>query len=209
MKLSALFYACTHVSYSRVGDSVDYALRKNGDALYIFFEDSDGSTDWKNNLDFPAKAYKRMERTVWFAHRGFLNAWKQVEPIVAKALQNESCEKVVIAGYSHGAALAFLCHEYVWFHYPDLRERIEGYGFGCPRVFWGCPTRALRRRWERFTVIRNENDVVTHLPPAFLGFRHMGTLLKIGKRGKYSPVDAHRADAVMRELKLYESEVTN
>ena len=96
-------------------------------------------------------------------------------------------------------ALALLCHEYIWFHRPDLRRRLWGYGFGCPRVIYGHAPQE-RLRWRNFYVIRNIDDVITHLPPSFLGFRHVGNMVEIGRAKKYSPIDAHRAENYMIEL---------
>ncbi|MBQ8208868.1 MAG: lipase family protein [Clostridia bacterium] len=172
--------------------------------MYIFFEHSDGTDDWKNNLDFPAKAYKRMGKTIWFAHRGFIKVWKELEPIIENAIADHNIKKIIITGYSHGAAIALLCHEYIWFNRPDLRDSTEGYGFGCPRVFWGPKTDALKRRFEKFTVIRNIDDIVTHLPPFIFGYSHVGKMLEIGKKGKYTPVEAHYAKNIQKELLLYE-----
>lgn len=203
MDLYRLFSECLAVSYTRVGASADYALKREGKTLYVFFEDSDGEKDWKSNLDFPAKAYKRMGKTAWFAHRGFLKVWKELEPVLAKDIADPYFNRIVVAGYSHGAAIAALCHEYVWYNRPDLRATLDGYGFGAPRVFWGWKNRALRTRWANYTVIRNLDDLVTHLPPAFLGYSHVGKLLKIGKRGKYSATQAHYAENILRELRPY------
>ncbi len=61
-------------------------------------------------------------------------------------------------------------------------------------------SKALQERWERFTVVRNLDDLVTHLPPGLLGYRHVGRLLEIGKRGQYSPVEAHLSENYLREL---------
>ena len=209
MKLSELFEECIRMQYIHIDNSADYALKKDGNTLYIFFESSNGAEDWRNNLDFPAKPYKRMGRTIWFAHRGFLNVWKSIEKYIAKDIADETVQKIVIVGYSHGAAIAVLCHEYVWFHRPDLRGNIEGYGFGCPRVFWGMQTANLRRRWAGFLVIRNRGDIVTHLPPAFLGYSHVGTVLTIGAFGKYTGFRAHYAENILNEIYIYENAVAN
>lgn len=159
--------------------------------------------DWKNNLDFPALPYK-MDRTVWYAHRGFLRVWKAVEPYLQKAVTDPSVREAVVAGYSHGAALAVFCHEYIWFYRPDLRETLRGVGFGCPRVLCGFPGKEVLSRWENFTVVRNLEDAVTYLPPVLLGYRHVGSLLELGAKGRYSPRDAHKAENIMRELLVYE-----
>ena len=206
MELYKLFSVCLNIPYTQVGISANYALKREKEVLYIFFQGSKGKTDWKNNLSFPAKAYKRMGKTVWFAHRGFLRVWKEIEPFLAGDIADERLRKIVIVGYSHGGALAMLCHENVWYHRPDLRGFIEGYGFGSPRVFWGIKTPNLKKRWAGFTVIRNLDDAVTHLPPIFLGYSHVGTMLKIGKKGKYSTLEAHESKNILKELAIYETE---
>ena len=200
MDLYTLFLTCLRIPYSQIGVSANYAIKREGDILYLFFQSSEGKEDWKSNLDFPAKAYKRMGKTVWFAHRGFLKVWKEIEPMLAKDIADEAFQKIVITGFSHGAAIALLCHEYVWYHRPKLRQAIEGYGFGCPRVFWGLKNKRLKQRWENFVVIRNIDDLVTHLPPAFLGYTHVGELLKIGKKGKYTPIEAQFPENILKEL---------
>lgn len=206
MTLSSLFERCLHISYTRVGRSADYARERIGSTLYLYFEASDGAADWKSNLNFPAKPYRRMDGPVWFAHRGFLQVWKTIEPYVADDIADPTVKAIVLVGYSHGAAVAALCHEYVWYHRPDLRKAMRGYGFGCPRVFWGISSSACRRRWAQFCVIRNIDDIVTHVPPAILGFSHVGKMLEIGTRGTYSRVDAHRPENILAELKRYENE---
>ncbi len=206
MNLQSLFRRCIDIPYSKVGISANYATEQIGNTLYIFFEHSSGKNDWKINLDFPAKPYKRMGKTVWFAHRGFLRQWKEIESALSEIILDKSLGKIVITGYSHGAALAVLCHEYVWFNRPDLRNSLLGYGFGCPRVIWGIKTKQLFRRFEGFTVIRNIDDIVTHLPPAILGYVHVGKMLEIGEKGKYSPVGAHFPENILYELSLTEKD---
>lgn len=202
--LCELFRECLDAVYVNTSGAASYAVRRRGDVLYIFFEASNGAADWKRNLDFPMKAYKRMGITAWFAHRGFLEAWHELEPILADKIADKSVRKITLTGYSHGAAIALLCHEYVWFTRPDLRTSLEGYGFGCPRVIWGAPSAEVRRRWESFTVVRNIDDAVTHLPPAVLGYIHVGNMLEVGVRGKYSNIDAHRPENIAAELEAYE-----
>ena len=187
--------------YINVENGASFAAERLGNRLQLYFEASHGTADWENNLNFPAKPYKRMEDRVWFAHRGFLRVWKSAEEHLAPMINDPAVGEIVIAGYSHGAALAVLCHEYAWFHRPGLRHRLTGYGFGCPRVIWGIPP---KERWAGFTVVRNIDDVVTHLPPAALGYTHVGHMLEIGETSRYSATDAHRPENILTELKKYE-----
>ncbi len=193
-----------NIAYIKVENSADYATERIGAVLYIYFEASDGYTDWKNNLDFPAKIYENTTSSVWFAHRGFLRVWESIKEYVSEDIMDRSVKKAVVVGYSHGAAIAALCHEYIWRNRPDLRDTLEGYGFGCPRVFWGVQTKEAKQRWEHFSVIRNLDDIVTHLPPALFGFSHVGNMIEIGEHGKYSRIDAHRPENILTELRNYE-----
>lgn len=205
MNLVQLFQKCVNAEYVHVENSGDYYVEQDGSTLYIFLECSNGHEDWKNNFDFPAKPYKRMGKTVWFAHRGFLRVWKSIENYIKPYIINPEVKKIVTVGYSHGAAIAVLCHEYIWYNRPDLRENIEGYGFGCPRVFWGLRLRHIINRWNRFAVIRNIDDIVTHVPPAIFGYSHVGTLQEIGREDKYNPVNAHRPENITQELERFVS----
>ena len=184
MNLSALFEKCLHAPYIHAGEGADYYALRVGSTLYVYLESSRGEEDWNNNLDFPTRAYCRGKECPFRAHRGFLRVWESLVPILSPLVADPAVRRIVTVGYSHGAALAVLCHEYVWYHRPDLRAAIEGYGFGCPRVVWGALSDDLAARWEHFTVIRNIDDIVTHLPPAILGFRHVGRMLEIGARGR-------------------------
>ena len=79
MDLCSLFIKCLSANYVQNGGSANYAIEREGDTAYILFEDSNGADDWSVNVDFPAKPYRRMGRTVWLAQRGFLDAWGRTE----------------------------------------------------------------------------------------------------------------------------------
>lgn len=198
--LSALFLRTLRADYLELKENAaSYSVQREGERVYLLFEKSNGAIDWRNNLDFPAKAYREMQDT-WFVHRGFLRVFNTVKEQIAPIVQDHRVKSIVLSGYSHGAALALLAHEYCVFHRPDLAKRIYGFGFGCPRVVWGGVPQKVKERFARFTVIRNDLDVVTHLPPALLGYRHVGNMLKIGRGARYGPIDSHRAESYLAEL---------
>ena len=141
-------------------------------------------------------------------HRGFLAAWKEVEDtIISKVTEQRSrrfysnvtesyyfkkvykWSNIVIVGYSHGGALAAFCHECVWYHRKDLRkDGLRGFGFEAPKIYAGYKVKPeVAERWEHFTVIRTNNDLVTHCPPSIFGYCHIGDLLQI--KGDISLVD--------------------
>ena len=196
--LKDLFKKILTAKYIHIEEqTASYYAERNGDTLYILFEWSNGKTDWLNNFDFPAKPYRYM-RDKWYAHRGFLRVWKAIEPQLAYEVFDLRVKNIIIGGYSHGAALAVLCHEYCKYNRPDLH--IEGYGFGCPRVVWGFLRKNVKKRFEGFTVIRNGNDIVTKVPPKILGYRHIGNMLEIGQDKGYKPIESHYPENYEREL---------
>lgn len=172
------FMDCLFAKYIHVKNDGSYAVKREGDKLTLYFEKSKGFRDWWNNFNFPAKPYRRMDN-LWFCHRGFLKVWKSIEPHIKSDICNLSISTIEIVGYSHGGAIAQLCYEYVKYNRPDVL--VTGYGFGSPRVIWGFLCKSVKRRFEDFKVIRNGNDLVTHLPPKFLGFRDVCKVEKIGE----------------------------
>ncbi len=206
MDLLNLYKRCLSANYTTVENQGDYSIRQIGTKLYLFFEWSDGATDWKNNFNFPAKPYKDMG-TTWHCHSGFLKVWKSIEPYVKDAIMRQTVKSVTIVGYSHGGAIAALCHEYVWFNRPDLRDKLVGYGFGAPRVFWGHMSAEMKERWANFHTVRNLNDIVTHMPPKLFGFTHVNDVIEIGTKGDFEKknykldcVNAHMAENYLYSL---------
>lgn len=196
--LKELYEKIITAKYTHIDEeTASYAYEREGNTLYILFEWSNGKTDWKNNFDFPAQPYRDMHNK-WYAHRGFLRVWKVIEPHLKDVISDPTVNKIIIGGYSHGAAIAVLCHEYCKFNRPDAE--IKGYGYGCPRVVWGYLRKAVRKRFEGFTVIRNGSDIVTFVPPAILGFRHIGNLIEIGQNTDDNPIEAHRPENYFMEL---------
>ena len=194
------FLACILVDYKHVENDGSYAFRRVGKVLSLYFQHSNGETDWKNNFDFPAKPYRDMEHK-WYCHRGFLKVWKSIEPYIADMINNPTVEVIEIAGYSHGAAIAALCYEYVRYHRPDVI--VTGVGFGAPRVLWGFASKTVRDRFKGFVVVRNCHDIVTHVPPALFGFRHVGEVLKIGGKSK-GLIDDHRPENYVEGLDCFD-----
>ena len=207
-QLLYLFELCLDANYTNVENGGSFCLLPAGERLYVLFEKSNGLVDWENNFDFSAarhteidavEPYREMDER-WYCHGGFLRVWKSILPYIEGALLDLSFREIVCVGYSHGAALCLLCHEYLWYNRHDLRGSIFSFGFGCPRVIRGAVP-GERERWSSFYVIRNLDDLVTHLPPSILGYRHVGKLIEIGKMGQFSRIDAHREENYLLSLR--------
>ena len=160
-----------------------YFVEYDNDILYIYFQKSNGKIDWRNNFDFAAQPYKDMPIR-WKAHRGFVRVWKEIEPFIREDIMNPAVKKINIIGYSHGAALTVLAHEYAWFNREDIRDNIFSYSFEPPRVFCGKMPAELAPRWENLQVFRNGEDLVTHVPPRIFGYKHVGKFVHFNKDRK-------------------------
>lgn len=197
--LLQLFRTCLSARYTEVENSGSFAWERQGDRLFIYFQHSHGLTDWIHNISFAAVPFRKMTPN-WYCHAGFLRVWSSIKPYLDQVMEDPQIRHACVVGYSHGAALALFCYEHLWAHRPDLRQTLCGYGFGCPRVLYGCPPHAVTRRWDHFYRIENSDDLVTRLPPRVSGYCHVGPLVLIGESGKYTPLDAHRPENYLREL---------
>lgn len=195
-----LFQRVLEVEHTQIiEESASFFVEREGDTLRILFEESRGKKDWINNFRFlaiPTKPYADM-KVLWFAHRGFFRVWKVIEPRLIPHISDPNVARIEIAGYSHGGALALLCFEYCKYHRPDVA--VMGIGFGAPRVMWGPVPKEIKERMADFCVIRNGNDLVTHLPPLLFGYRQLGKMEKIGK--SVGPIKDHYPQVYIEALK--------
>ncbi|MBQ3075361.1 MAG: hypothetical protein IJC26_04765, partial [Clostridia bacterium] len=109
-----LFDACLTREYREASNGGSWAFDRNGSALYLWFQHSNGITDWLNNLRVTAVPYREMSPP-WRCHKGFLSVFKGLLPHLQPLIADPSVTRICTVGYSHGAALALLCHEYVWY----------------------------------------------------------------------------------------------
>ncbi|MBQ7365003.1 MAG: hypothetical protein IJW46_05345 [Clostridia bacterium] len=200
-KIKQAFEACLRAPYRHYEEGASFAVKRENNCVTVYFEKSNGLTDWRNNFRFSAKPYHNMPKT-WYCHRGFLRVFRAMLPHLLSVFSDESVTSFVLVGYSHGAALALLSHEYILFHRPALAGRVEGYGFGCPRVISGYVPPDLRARLAGFHIIRCAGDLVTHLPPRLFGYCHPVKPIVIGETLAVSAIDAHRPESYQLALDL-------
>ena len=197
--LRALFSQCLSRPYTTAENSASFDIVAENGTLFIFLESSHGREDWDNNLNFRIRPYDDMD-PVWYCHAGFLKVFKSLLPYIMPHILSPETRRAVITGYSHGGALAILCHEALMFHRPDLAGHVKTFAFGAPRVLFGAVPPEVKARFSELYLIQNAGDAVTHLPPAFLGYHHVGNKIPIGRKGDYSPIDAHRPESYLAAL---------
>lgn len=183
-----LFHQCAYViTYDTIGDSVDFKFVEDAptNSLYIYFQGSNSIIDWIENFLFTKKVYKEFR-----VHRGFYNAYMQFRDFMLDHVYGHSYKKIVVVGYSHGAALCQLALEDLVYHFPNLD--ISGCAFESPRCLK--VGKKYQDRWKTLVTIRNGTDIVTHCPPKFLGYSDLGSMINI--KGDTSIVDNKLPDFV-------------
>ncbi|MDR2514271.1 MAG: lipase family protein [Christensenellaceae bacterium] len=156
-------------------------LRRRGDLLKVTFRGTDSMRDWRTDFKFWRRTIPYdNQATKIRVHTGFINAYKaQGVRDVIQAAVAEGVRRISIAGHSYGAALAVLCAVDLEYNFPN--RDLEVFLFGCPRVGNRAFQESYDRRVFKTLRIENGNDIVTHVPLALWGYRHVGSKLHVGK----------------------------
>jgi len=154
-------------------NSTQYKVTFDKDTLFIVFEGSTSKLDWWQNFSFIQKAYKH-SKVKLYAHRGFLKKYKGVREKINEIVLDKNPKKIIISGFSQGAAIAILCHEDMKYLYPN--KNVKTYAFGAPKVFW---FKNLDKVWERFADLNLyliKTDLIPTLPPSIFGYKRVGKI---------------------------------
>lgn len=110
----------------------------------------------------------------WVFHRGFLEAWYSIEPLVFQEIERHEPEVIILRGHSMGGAVSGVGAAILSDFYPIVKHT----SYGGPRFLWGWRSRA--RFNERVESIRHVNglDIVPHVPPWWWGYLHGGEAIK-------------------------------
>ena len=164
--------------------------RKNGTAGYvaehddlivIAFRGTENRLDWRTNVNARFIALQGGTRV----HTGFFQAYwpirdKLFEFVIAAL--GKKPRPVYITGHSLGGALALMATAELANHQEAaVRDSIAAcYTFGCPRA--GDRSFDLYVKVPLYR-ITNGVDIVPEVPPAILGYRHVGDTRYFGKLG--------------------------
>lgn len=177
------------------GDDTQYYLEDYsglGDYVIVFLG-SDSAADWKNNFRFWKVPYKEM-KTKFYIHAGFLKCWKLIEDEVIGKLRECNFNSITVTGHSYGGALATLCKEAIWFHFPEKRNVTRLITFGSPRVIGTYNWKKIKERWDNSLLLANGSDMVTKIPFASMFYKHVSAITHIGdlpKLHKYFDFSYH------------------
>jgi triacylglycerol lipase len=159
---------------------------RDGAQAYIFANKHDAVVtcrgtqpdDW-NDVRADLDLRTSMAETVGWVHRGFKHQVDDLWPRLEQALVNNT-RTLWFAGHSLGGAMAAICAGRCKLSYISSNPRAL-FTFGSPRIG--------NRRYVNYVQIEayrwvNNNDIVTRVPPVWLGFRHKGQEIYLNAYGK-------------------------
>jgi triacylglycerol lipase len=126
------------------------------------------------------KAFPVLAETVSRVHRGFKAEVDELWPDILADLENKK-QLVWFCGHSLGAGMATIMASRCMTH-ANIAGPMELYTYGSPRVGWRAYCNSLgviHHRWK------NNNDIVTTVPFALMGYNHHGTQHYLNSYGQY------------------------
>jgi triacylglycerol lipase len=196
LRRSLLFAELSSISYlsraeagclaHRIGFPEIRYYDNDGAQAYIFANDDDAVVtcrgtqpdDW-NDLKADLNLQRAAGETAGWVHRGFKHEVDDLWPRLEQALVNNS-RTLWFTGHSLGAAMAAICAGRCKLSYIKSNPRAL-YTYGSPRVGSGRYVNYVQMEAYRWV---NNNDIVTRVPPAWLGYRHKGQEVYLNAYGK-------------------------
>jgi len=169
-----------------IGFPVARLLDNDGSQAYCFQNAHDivlacrgtEPTEW-NDIQADANAVMSVVGTFGNVHSGFNHEVDDLWPMLEELL-GENTKPVWFCGHSLGAAMATICA------YRCKTSSIAGdlrelHTFGSPRV--GCKRYIRHAEITHYRWVHN-NDIVTRVPPPWMGYRHGGHEIYLDRHGR-------------------------
>lgn len=195
LRRSLLFAELSNISYLSRAEAGRFAHRigfpeirfydRDGAQAYIFANGNDAVVtcrgtephDWNDvraDLDLGTVA-----DSVGWVHRGFKREVDNLWPRLEQALVS-NMKTLWFAGHSLGGAMAAICAGRCKFSYIRSNPRAL-FTYGSPRIGNGRFVNHVQIEAYRWV---NNNDIVTRVPPAWLGYRHKGQEIYLNTYGQ-------------------------
>lgn len=145
----------------------------NADEMAICFRGTEPSELSDVLADLNALPKKSM--TDGWVHRGFRGELDKLWDKVKELAHND--KKLYVCGHSLGAAMATICTSRI----EEFRDVEALYTYGSPRAGTRSFVKGIKTTHWRFV---NNNDIVTRVPLALMGYKHHGNLCYINHYGK-------------------------
>ena len=123
-----------------------------------------------NDISADLKALPVKSESVGRVHKGFKDEVDELWPMVQDDIRSIKTRKLWFCGHSLGAGMATIMASRC-LHLAELADPEELYTFGSPRVGWSKYVNYLGVKHQRWV---NNNDIVTRVPFAIMGYKHDG-----------------------------------
>lgn len=174
----------TDGKFFNCGGAQAYWFQNEHDSVVVFRGTE--VNDW-NDIRADANALTAVAETVGKVHRGFKSEVDEIWPHIEKALEANR-KPLWLCGHSLGGAMANICSSRAMLSYIKT-EPVGVFTYGSPRV--GCKKYVSHVKLPHYRWVNN-NDIVTRVPPMFLGYRHSGTEMYIDRHGRLKDVKGWR-----------------
>lgn len=164
---------------------------RDGAQAYIFWNDSDcvvscrgtEPNEW-NDIRADVNAVGVLTEAFGTVHKGFKEEVDDLWPMLEDALIKNN-KTLWFTGHSLGGAMATICAGRCFL--SEINSMPQAlFTYGSPRVG--------DKRFVNFVELDhsrwvNNNDIVTRVPPVWMGYRHCGTEMYMNRNGKLSDVN--------------------
>jgi len=160
-------------------------LFSTNDELVIAFRGTEVS-QW-NDVKADLRVWPVISETIGRVHRGFKQEVDDLWPLIENRLLNNT-KQLWICGHSLGAAMATICASRCLFSNVQS-DNLTLFTYGSPRVGskkYITHSNVIDKRWV------NNNDIVTRVPPVWLGYRHIGDEIYLNAYGKVRKMSGYQ-----------------
>lgn len=186
---------------------IEYLFAKDeNNTFFLSFAGTNEIKDILIDLDFWQKTipYDNTQTKIRI-HKGFYKSYLSVRIKILSFLIQNKVKKICITGHSYGAALALLAAVDIQYNLPNVKiEHVVT--FGCPRIGNQAFVDSFNKRVPNTYRIENGNDLVTKIPPVFMGYQHVGQMHHIGRTRKFYLLSILDHFAKNYKIKLEECE---
>jgi predicted lipase len=156
----------------------------NHETFLICFKGTNGTSEWIHNFD-AVKIDSPFVEVSGKVHKGFLfrfeHMQKEINDIFKSISKMEEVPKrLIFVGHSLGATTALYSALFARTFFGKDTEIIS-IGFGSPRPGNRRFEKDAEKQLDAIAVFRNGEDLVTKVPTSWMGYRHVGKFIKVGK----------------------------
>jgi triacylglycerol lipase len=179
--------------FEQIGLHASTYFERDGAQAYIISNEHDTvviyrgtePNEW-NDIKADLSAWTALAETVGRVHRGFKQEVDDIWPLLEQALANNA-KTLWFTGHSLGAAMAAICAGRC--KLSTIESNPAGlYTFGSPRV--GSKRYVNHCKFPEYFRWVNNNDIVTRVPPIWMGYRHAGRMMYLDANGKFRRLSA-------------------